>query len=119
MDKLGVIQKLNGMESRKIWGDEKCDKITGTDGTMFPPKLFQNPNATLHVYSKEMCRTVPLYFYGHARAQDIPTLRYVGTLSYLLINIIRILPPIYLYSICKDLKNRLNNQRFLWEQLPS
>ena len=76
MDKLGMIQKLNGMESRKIWGDEKCDKITGTDGTMFPPKLFQNPNATLHVYSKEMCRTVPLHFYGHSRSQDIPTLRY-------------------------------------------
>ena len=76
MDKLGVITQLNGKESRPIWGDEHCDKISGTDGTMFPPKLFQNPNSTLLVYSKEMCRALPLNFHGQSTAQDIPTLRY-------------------------------------------
>ncbi|XP_043475556.1 scavenger receptor class B member 1-like [Leptopilina heterotoma] len=77
MDKLGIIERLNGMESREIWGDEECDKITGTDGSIFPPKLIRDPNATLHIYSKEICRTVPLKFHGHSSAQGIPTMRYV------------------------------------------
>lgn len=77
MDKLGIIERLNGLESREIWGDEECDKITGTDGSIFPPKLFRDPNATLHIYSKELCRTVPLKFHSHGSAHGIPTIRFV------------------------------------------
>ncbi|XP_051172035.1 scavenger receptor class B member 1-like [Leptopilina boulardi] len=77
MDKLGIIERFNGMESRNVWGDEECDKITGTDGSLFPPRLVRDPNATLHIYLKEMCRTVPLKFHSHASAQGIPTQRYV------------------------------------------
>lgn len=76
MDNLGVLQLFNGKESQEIWGDEKCDKVGGTDGTMFPPKLFLDPNATLHVFSKELCRPIPLEFKGHASAFGVPTLRY-------------------------------------------
>ncbi|XP_024944736.1 lysosome membrane protein 2-like isoform X2 [Cephus cinctus] len=73
---LGVYQRFNGMKSRPIWGDEKCDRIEGTDGSMFPPQLVKDRNATLQIYVKDMCRAIPLKLHGHGNALGIPTLRY-------------------------------------------
>ncbi|XP_011496150.1 PREDICTED: sensory neuron membrane protein 2-like [Ceratosolen solmsi marchali] len=73
---LGNTIGFNGMESRNIWHDKSCDKIEGSDGSMFPPQLVWNRNYTLKVYAKEMCRPIPLQYYSESRAKGIPTLRY-------------------------------------------
>ncbi|XP_012270757.1 lysosome membrane protein 2-like [Orussus abietinus] len=73
---LGLVQRLNGDERLHVWDDEQCDTIFGTDGTMFPPHLIRDPNATLHVFCRDMCRTIPLHYEGRTMVQGIPTLRY-------------------------------------------
>ncbi|XP_029167333.1 lysosome membrane protein 2-like [Nylanderia fulva] len=76
LDNLGMIERLNGMDNRKMWGDEKCDRIMGTDGSMFPPHLIKNTNNPLYVYSQDMCRNLPFYFAEEVTTYGIPSLRY-------------------------------------------
>ncbi|KAK9293680.1 hypothetical protein QLX08_011426 [Tetragonisca angustula] len=76
-DDLGLIQRINGHDSYRIWGDEKCDRIYGTDGSMFPPNWNQQqPNATIYVYAKEFCRQLPFRYERRSFSNGIPTLRY-------------------------------------------
>ncbi|XP_066594761.1 scavenger receptor class B member 1-like [Prorops nasuta] len=76
LEELGLIKRLNGRESNNVWGDERCDKLEGTDGTIFPPSWIRDTNKTILVYSKEMCRSLPLRYQGHGEAHGIPSLRY-------------------------------------------
>ncbi|XP_071875084.1 scavenger receptor class B member 1 [Bombus fervidus] len=73
---LGLIQRINGRESHRVWDDEKCDRIYGTDGSMFPPDWIEQPNATLYIYAKEFCRQLPFRYEGRSFSNGIPTLRY-------------------------------------------
>lgn len=76
MDNLGIIQGINGKNILNIWGDEECDKIDGTDGTMFPPKWIKNRSIPLHVYIKEFCKTLNFNFDGYSEVQGVPSLKY-------------------------------------------
>lgn len=73
---LGMIERVNGIDNRKIWGDKKCDRIMGSDGSMFPPYLIKNTSKLLYVYSQEMCRNLPLRFAEQVTTHGIPSLRY-------------------------------------------
>ncbi|XP_076662886.1 scavenger receptor class B member 1 [Andrena cerasifolii] len=73
---LGLIDRVNGVEDRKIWGDEECDRVYGTDGSIFPPQWVQRPNATLYIYAKDVCRSMPFRYERRDFAYGIPTLRY-------------------------------------------
>lgn len=72
---LGMIQRINGMDQHHIWGEEDCDRIYGTDGSMFPPHWIEQPNNTLYVYVKDVCRRLPLVYDGRGFSNGIPTLR--------------------------------------------
>lgn len=76
INKLGLITHLNGKDNRRIWGDKRCDKIEGTDGSRFPPYLIQNKSETLHVYTKEFCRTLPFDFVEQETVFDMLSLKY-------------------------------------------
>lgn len=76
LSNLGNMIRVNGEESRKIWNDKICDKIEGSDGSIFSPKLIQNRRNILKVYSKEMCRPISLKYHGNSYEKGIPTLRY-------------------------------------------
>lgn len=73
---LGLFDRVNGIKYPPVWGDKSCDKIDGTDGSMFPPHLVNDPNTPLNVYSKDMCRVLSLEYDGPAYAEGMPTLRY-------------------------------------------
>ncbi|XP_017764446.1 PREDICTED: lysosome membrane protein 2-like [Eufriesea mexicana] len=73
---LGMIQRINGLENHKIWGDEKCDRIYGTDGSIFPPHWIQRANSTIYVYAKDFCRQLPFRYDRRHFSDGIPTLRY-------------------------------------------
>ncbi|XP_072758541.1 scavenger receptor class B member 1 [Anoplolepis gracilipes] len=79
LDEFGVIERVNGIDNRKIWDDEKCDRIMGSDGSMFPPHIIQDTSKILYVYSHEMCRNLPFHFVGQATTYNIPSLRYKFT----------------------------------------
>ncbi|EZA60923.1 hypothetical protein DMN91_008241 [Ooceraea biroi] len=76
IDKLGWIERVNGMKRRNIWDDEQCDKIGGTDGSTFPTRLIKNSSYVLDVYSKELCRNLPFSFSEPVTVYGMPSLRY-------------------------------------------
>jgi hypothetical protein len=61
VNKLGVITRINGEERLRHWSGEECNRIDGTDGSMFPPHLVRR-NSTIHVFAGEMCRRFPLEY---------------------------------------------------------
>uniref|UniRef100_A0A2M4BKE1 Scavenger receptor class B member 1 n=1 Tax=Anopheles marajoara TaxID=58244 RepID=A0A2M4BKE1_9DIPT len=56
----GIIDKYNGRSHQTHWLSEQCNRLNGTDGSIFPPRITQN--STLHVYEKDLCRLLPLSF---------------------------------------------------------
>jgi hypothetical protein len=76
VNKLGVITRFNGEESLRHWSGEECNRIDGTDGSMFPPHLVRR-NATIHVFASDMCRRFPLdYTEDITTRYSIPGLRF-------------------------------------------
>lgn len=58
--KYGIIDKYNGRSHQTHWLSEQCNRLNGTDGSIFPPHITKN--TTLHVYEKDLCRLLPLSF---------------------------------------------------------
>ncbi|KDR20477.1 Scavenger receptor class B member 1 [Zootermopsis nevadensis] len=56
----GLIDKFNGLSHLTHWKTEKCNRLNGSDGSIFPPHI--TPNTTLYVYEKDLCRLLPLRF---------------------------------------------------------
>ncbi|XP_076618654.1 scavenger receptor class B member 1 [Colletes latitarsis] len=73
---IGLIERVNGENDRKIWGDERCDRVYGTDGSMFPPRWIEPPYADIYVYAKDLCRQIPFSYKRRDFSNGIPTLRY-------------------------------------------
>lgn len=58
--KYGIIDKFNGRSHLPHWLSDECNRLNGTDGSIFPPHITQN--TTLYVYDKDLCRLLPLVF---------------------------------------------------------
>ncbi|XP_053971469.1 scavenger receptor class B member 1-like [Hylaeus volcanicus] len=76
LGKIGLIERLNGEKVRKIWGNESCDRVYGTDGSMFPPQWIERPESDVYIYAKDVCRAMPLRYEGRHISSGIPSLRY-------------------------------------------
>lgn len=77
LENIGLIERVNGARNRNVWGDEECDKVYGTDGSMFPPRWIEQPsNATLYVYAKDVCRRIPFRYRSRDYSNGIPTYRF-------------------------------------------
>ncbi|XP_076643032.1 scavenger receptor class B member 1 [Halictus rubicundus] len=77
IENIGLIEQVNGMRYRKVWGDEECDRVYGTDGSMFPPHWVERPdNATVDVYATDVCRRIPFEFERREYSNGIPTYRF-------------------------------------------
>lgn len=59
---------MNGNDKLKHWNSESCNKIEGSDGSVFPPGKVTT-NATLYVYSKGVCRKMPMIFKEHSQVR--------------------------------------------------
>ncbi|XP_024868655.1 lysosome membrane protein 2-like [Temnothorax curvispinosus] len=79
MENLGMIERVNGMDDRHIWDDERCDKVRGSDGTTFPPNVIEDTSKPIYVYSKDICRQLPFYFTEQVITYGMPSLRYKFT----------------------------------------
>ncbi|XP_018567422.1 scavenger receptor class B member 1-like isoform X2 [Anoplophora glabripennis] len=77
INKLGLIEKLNGKDHFEYWSTEECDRVTAADGMVYPPKLVQRKQP-LHFLIPQMCRTLPLVFENEATILNgkIPAYRY-------------------------------------------
>lgn len=58
--KYGIIDKYNGKTHLSHWLNDECNRLNGTDGSIFPPHITKN--TTLYIYDKDLCRLLPLAF---------------------------------------------------------
>lgn len=58
--KYGLVDTYNGMNHLSHWKTEKCNRVAGSDGSVFPPHITKND--TIYVYDKDICRLLPLIF---------------------------------------------------------
>lgn len=71
----GIIDKYNGRSHLPHWTSEKCNRMNGSDGSIFPPHI--TPNTTLYVYEKDLCRLLPLKFEKEVKtAKGVPGYRF-------------------------------------------
>ncbi|XP_063632608.1 scavenger receptor class B member 1-like [Cydia splendana] len=76
MDRMNVIEKLNGEDHLTYWGNPECNSIEATDGSIFPPSLLDR-KTTLHVFFPQLCRRLPfVYEKDVVTADGIQLLRY-------------------------------------------
>ena len=54
---LGQVVQFNGENALNIWSGDKCNKLTGSDSTIFPP--FLTPQDPVAAFTPEICRCVP------------------------------------------------------------
>ncbi|XP_068086311.1 scavenger receptor class B member 1 isoform X2 [Anabrus simplex] len=60
IEQYGVIDRFNGNKSLLHWKTEQCNRLNGSDGSIFPPHITKN--TTLFVYDKDLCRLLPLSY---------------------------------------------------------
>lgn len=58
--KFGIIERYNGKTHLSHWTSEKCNRLNGSDGSIFPPHITKD--TTLYVFEKDLCRLLPLKF---------------------------------------------------------
>ncbi|XP_071438644.1 scavenger receptor class B member 1-like isoform X1 [Hetaerina americana] len=84
---LGVIAKFNGEDSLPYWNDYECNRVDGSEGTIFPllalPPIDVGASAEdaarhrLTVFNYELCRRFPLEPTEEVRTHDgIPAIRF-------------------------------------------
>lgn len=78
INKLGLIRKFNNHDKLQHWSTDDCNTITGSDGTIFPPKTIR-AKKPVTIYHKDMCRRLPMIFQKetHLLNDKIPAYRYV------------------------------------------
>jgi len=60
-NKLGQIDQFNGENNLQHWSTDDCNRIQGSDGTIFPPYSVRQKKP-VYVYQKELCRRLPLVY---------------------------------------------------------
>lgn len=58
--KFGIIDKFNGNSQLAHWTKPECNRLNGSDGSIFPPHIAKTD--MIHVYDKDLCRLLPLSF---------------------------------------------------------
>lgn len=76
---LGRVISYNGQATINKWGDEECDQLRGTDGTIFPP--FMKKEQGLWSLEPFLCRSLKAVYEKHTKYMGLPTLRYVFALG--------------------------------------
>ncbi|EDW02524.1 lysosome membrane protein 2 [Drosophila grimshawi] len=76
ISKYSIITQFNGMPQLDFWQDDECNRIDGSDPSMFSPTVLQN-RSTVQVFLQVLCRKVPLNFEKEATIyNNIDVLRY-------------------------------------------
>ncbi|KAG7295515.1 hypothetical protein JYU34_021724 [Plutella xylostella] len=76
VDKMNIIERLDGKPSLSYWSNRECNSIEGSDGSMFPPSLLDR-RRQLNVFFPKLCRRVPFQYEKDVESEDgIQLLRY-------------------------------------------
>ncbi|XP_066904567.1 scavenger receptor class B member 1 isoform X2 [Halyomorpha halys] len=76
LDNFGSVSAYDGQTILKYWKTEECNKITGSDGNFFPPRIVQK-KSRVHIYIASFCRRIPLVYNGTEKiVNDFPSKRF-------------------------------------------
>ena len=73
--------KYDNKTHLSVWYDGEddsertCNKIHGTDGSLFPPHVKENQ--ILHIFNKDICRSLPMEYKETVQHFGMDTLRFV------------------------------------------
>ncbi|XP_076654149.1 scavenger receptor class B member debris buster [Halictus rubicundus] len=70
MKEFGLINRLNGLDHLPYWPDAPCNSIRASEGSFFPPRE-QTGADTIHLWDKDICRTLPLQYRGPTEKSGI------------------------------------------------
>ncbi|KAK7793327.1 hypothetical protein R5R35_003063 [Gryllus longicercus] len=71
----GLIDRFNGNSSLTHWKTPACNRLDGSDGSIFPPHIKKSD--TIYVYDKDLCRILPLVFESEVEtAGGVPGYRF-------------------------------------------
>ncbi|KAH8261290.1 hypothetical protein KR044_006754 [Drosophila immigrans] len=76
ISKFSIITQFNGKPQLDFWEGDECNRIDGSEPSMFSPTLLQE-RSSVHVFLQVLCRKVPLHFEKEETIfNDIDVLRY-------------------------------------------
>jgi len=73
---LGKVVAWNDETELDFWRKgSACNKIKGTDGSLFHPNILQNE--TLYLFQRDLCRSIPLVYQKDIVSNGVPGFRFV------------------------------------------
>ncbi|XP_014206753.1 sensory neuron membrane protein 1-like [Copidosoma floridanum] len=76
IEDVGKVVGLNGRANMSVWGVSQCDKIEGTDGSIFHPFFDEDGAEPLDVFVPSMCRSLRYRFHSKTQFYGLDALRY-------------------------------------------
>ncbi len=73
-DKFGIIKSWNGLPSLPYWESDECNRLTGTDGSIFPP--FIEKEDTITIFNTDLCRLLHLKFTEEVEVKEVKGFRF-------------------------------------------
>ena len=70
MKEFGLINRLNGLDRLPYWADAPCNSIRASEGSFFPPREKTGADV-IHLWDKDICRTLPLQYRGPTEKSGI------------------------------------------------
>ncbi|XP_066993969.2 sensory neuron membrane protein 2 [Anabrus simplex] len=74
---LGRISQWNGKPLLNKWSNVSCNRINGTDSTVFPPFLTEEDR--IYIFTTDLCRSMYAEYEKDVDIQGVPALRFVGS----------------------------------------
>lgn len=71
---LGNIVAFDDQTELEVWDSDECNKIFGTDGTIFPP--FQTKKQDYRIFAPQLCRTLTAKYIGKSKYSGVKTKRF-------------------------------------------
>ncbi|KAK9874388.1 hypothetical protein WA026_002735 [Henosepilachna vigintioctopunctata] len=80
INQLGSLKSINGKDQLDMWSTKDCDRVQGTDGTMFSPKTV-NRKQPIKIFMPDTCRHFDLEYKQDNKIfnGDIPSYKYVAS----------------------------------------
>uniref|UniRef100_A0A915L5G9 Uncharacterized protein n=1 Tax=Romanomermis culicivorax TaxID=13658 RepID=A0A915L5G9_ROMCU len=75
VENLGKIMEWNGDDRLRVWNSDLCNKIKGSDGSLFPP--FVSKTTILKMFVSDICRSIYATFHSEVDVLGIRAYRFV------------------------------------------
>ncbi|XP_064481988.1 lysosome membrane protein 2-like isoform X2 [Ornithodoros turicata] len=72
--KFAKLEEWRNYKQLPYWTGPTCNMINGTDGGQFPP--FVSKNATLYVFSTDLCRSIKFEYEKETEVRDLKAMRF-------------------------------------------